>query len=186
MGEILKLYHAGFEEIPAPSVHFGRKNADFGQGFYTTAQAEFAKRWARIRKGQDTVLNTYELDLEGLNVHRFARDENWFGYIYANRSHQPDTLKEADVIIGPIANDTIYDTFGIITSGFLTPPQAMKLLMAGPAYEQIVIKTDKAAGQLHFAGSEMLDPQDVQRYRQTVAAEEAEYQKTLAELLDTI
>ena len=41
----------------------------------------------------------------------------------------PDTLQSADVIIGPIANDTIYDTFGIITSGFLTHHQAKRLLI---------------------------------------------------------
>ncbi len=38
----------------------------------------------------------------------------------------PDTLS-ADVIIGPIANDTIFETFGIISSGYLTTEQAMKL-----------------------------------------------------------
>lgn len=45
------------------------------------------------------------------------------------------------MIAGPIANDTIFDTFGIITSGFLSADQAIKLLLIGPQYEQIVIKT---------------------------------------------
>ena len=78
MSETMKLYHAGFEVIQKPDVHFGRKNADFGQGFYMSAQEEFARRWARIRKGQDTVLNSYELDLSGLRVHTFKRNEKWF------------------------------------------------------------------------------------------------------------
>jgi len=186
MSETMKLYHAGFEVIQKPDVHFGRKNADFGQGFYMSAQEEFARRWARIRKGRDTVLNSYELDLYGLRVHTFKRNEKWFEYIYANRNHLPDTLQSADVIIGPIANDTIYDTFGIITSGFLTHHQAMRLLMIGPAYEQTVIKTEKAAAQRHFISSEVLDPSEVAEYRRTVAEEEAAYQKALAEMLDRI
>ena len=185
MCEIIKLWHAGFEEIRKPDVHFGRKNADFGQGFYTTAQEEFAKRWARIRKDQDTVLNAYELNLEGLNVHRFSRNESWFEYIYANRNHFPDRRAE-DVIIGPIANDTIYDTFGIITSGFLSNEQSLKLLLLGPAYEQIVIKSEKAVSQLRFVSSKVLKPEDVAEYRKTVSAEEADYQKAIGEMLDKI
>lgn len=39
------------------------------------------------------------------------------------------------MIVGPIANDTIFDTFGIITSGFLSAEQAIKLLLIGPQYE---------------------------------------------------
>ena len=180
-----RVYHTGYQVIEKPDVHYGRKNADFGQGFYLTAQSEFAGKWAKERKGQQIVLNTYELDLTGLEVQRFTRDSAWFDYIFHNRAGSADYVS-ADVIIGPIANDTIYDTFGIITSGFLTHHQAMRLLMIGPAYEQIVLKTEKAASQLHFIASEILDPSEVEQYRRTVAEEEAVYQKALAEMLDRI
>ena len=56
----------------------------------------------------------------------------------------------ADVIIGPIANDTIFDTFGIISSGFLKTKDAMKLLMVGPEYTQVAIKSKKAADRLRW------------------------------------
>ena len=39
----MQLYHTGFQEIRTPDVHHGRKNADFGQGFYLTADAAFAR-----------------------------------------------------------------------------------------------------------------------------------------------
>ena len=42
-----------------------------------------------------------------------------------------DYLSEADVVVGPIANDTIFDTFGIITSGFLRSDEAIRLLLIG-------------------------------------------------------
>ena len=29
----IKLYHSGFYQVENPDIHFGRKNADFGQGF---------------------------------------------------------------------------------------------------------------------------------------------------------
>ncbi len=89
------LYHTGFQEIRTPDVHHGRKNADFGQGFYLTPDAAFARRWAKERCGMQTVVNTYELDTEGLAVRSFTRSREWFGYIFANRSGSPDRL-EAD------------------------------------------------------------------------------------------
>ena len=42
----MKLYHTGTLVIHEPDVHYGRKNADFGQGFYLTPDREFACRWA--------------------------------------------------------------------------------------------------------------------------------------------
>ena len=38
------LYHTGYQEIRDPDIRFGRKNADFGQGFYLTRDGEFARR----------------------------------------------------------------------------------------------------------------------------------------------
>ena len=75
--ENMKLYHTGKTEIRDPDIHYGRKNADFGQGFYLTPDMEFANRWA----GREAVLNEYELDEKGLVVHRFERSEEWFRYI---------------------------------------------------------------------------------------------------------
>ena len=43
----MRLYHTGYEEIREPDIHHGRKNADFGQGFYMTANEEFACRSPR-------------------------------------------------------------------------------------------------------------------------------------------
>ena len=51
--EQLLLYHTGYSEIREPDVHYGRKNADFGQGFYLSPDRDFSYRWARIRKGED-------------------------------------------------------------------------------------------------------------------------------------
>ena len=144
----MKLYHTSTVEIREPDIRRGRKNADFGQGFYLTPNREFTLRWA----GRESVVNEYELDESGLLIERLERNEEWFRYIFQNRRTW-DTSK-ADVVIGPIANDTIFDTFGIISSGFLKTEEAMKLLMIGPAYTQVVIKTEKAAAQLTFLRSE--------------------------------
>ena len=144
------LYHTSNREIVSPDIHHGRKNADFGWGFYLTPDRDFTYRWAR----KNAIVNVYELDETGLDTHRFTRDVSWFKYIINNRKVR-DTLA-ADVIIGPIANDTIFDTFGIMGSGYLNPDDALKLLMIGPEYTQIAIKTEKALQQLRWLRSEKI------------------------------
>ena len=121
---------------------------DFGQGFYLTPDMDFAYRWA----GTNAIVNEYELDEKSLLIHRFNRDEDWFSYIFHNRRGR-DALS-ADVIVGPIANDTIFETFGIISSGFIKPADAMKLLMIGPEFTQVAIKTEKAVCQLQWIRAE--------------------------------
>ena len=179
------LYHTGYQEIASPDVHYGRKNADFGQGFYLTANEAFAGKWARERKGETIHINIYELNLDGLQLKRFQRGRDWFDYLYANRRGQPDALAEYDVIIGPIANDTLYDTFGIITSGFLPREQALALLMLGPAYEQIVLKTEKAVSQLQWLSVRIPDSGEITAFREEVRREEEAYQAQFAKLLES-
>ena len=42
----IKLYHTGLTEIREPDIRHGRKNADFGQGFYLTPEVDFTYRRA--------------------------------------------------------------------------------------------------------------------------------------------
>ena len=157
------LYHTSDREIRNPDIHYGRKNADFGWGFYLTPDRE-----------------EYELDVEGLEVHRFARDVGWFQYIFNNRRVK-DGLS-ADVVIGPIANDTIFDTLGIMSSGYLKPEDALKLLMIGPEYTQVAVKTEKAAKQLRWIRSERIERMDAAQQK----AEQDAYQEQFAMELEAI
>ena len=174
--ERIILYHGGFQQIEKPDIHHGRRNADFGQGFYLSDDEEFARRWAKRRRGETTRINIYELDLNGLNVLELQRDQKWFDYIYANRSYQKDMYPEADVIIGPIANDTIYDTFGITTSSILKKEEALKLLLIGPEYRQTVLKTQKAADHLKWIRVEEMSEAEAREYQTILKEEQTEYQ----------
>lgn len=181
---VLKLYHTGFDVIEKPDIRIGRRNADFGQGFYLSPDREFSRRWARKRSGCRTWLNEYELDTDGLEIKKLSRDPEWFGYIFSNRFGRRDLLPQFDVITGPIANDTIYDTFGIITSGHLQKDQALRLLMLGGEYVQTVIKTEKAAAALRFTGAQEITEDEIERYRETVRREELKFQKEFAALME--
>ena len=74
MAESMMLHHASYQIIREPDVRYGRKNADFGQGFYLSAAGDFAGRWVRERRGEQVYVNRYALELSGLTAHRFERD----------------------------------------------------------------------------------------------------------------
>lgn len=175
-GQSMKLYHTSQTEIRIPDIHLGRKNADFGPGFYLTPDLDFAFRWGP----EGAVINEYELDLSGLRVHSFRRTVEWFEYIYRNR-RGTDTVS-ADLVDGPIANDTIFDTLGIISSGFLSAENALQLLLIGPEYRQIALKTEKAASQLRWIGMQKIPAKD----QELLEKERMAYQKEFSEALGDI
>ena len=172
----MRLYHTGDREIKTPDITMGRRNADFGPGFYLTPNRDFAYRWAR----ENAVVNEYELEERDLDLFRFSRSVEWVEYIFHNRRGKD--LRTHDVIVGHIANDTIFDTMGIITSGFLRMEDALKLLMIGPEYTQVAVKTEKAAGQLRWIGSEKISRPPVNAEEQ--AAYQDAFGAALSEILD--
>ena len=183
---MIKVYHAGYVEIPVPDIKRGRVNADFGQGFYLSDNYDFASLWVREKNRADIIVNSYELDESGLNILRFDRDEKWFRYVFSNRRSMPDSYADFDIIIGPIANDTIYDTMGIMTSGYLSDDEALKLLCVGPQYTQIVLKTQKAADNLHFLSASALSKETIEANKKIAAANEAEYLKLFAQTMESL
>lgn len=174
------LYHTGFAEIKTPDLRRGRPNADFGQGFYLSDDPAFAERWATEKKGVSTIVNRYDLHTDGLRIKRFERGDEWFRYIFSNRHRKPDMLEDYDLIIGPIANDTLYNTWGVLTSGLLEDAQALDLLQLGPAYQQVVVKSEKAAAALQWLGAKELDRATLQAAKALVAKEEAAFQSRFA------
>lgn len=172
----MRLYHTSDREIKHPDIYRGRKNADFGQGFYLTPDREFAYRWA----GRNVIVNCYDFDETGLYIHRFERSLDWFTYIY-NNWRLRDGL-EADAVIGPIANDTIFDTIGIISSGFLAPEEALALLMIGPAYIQVALRTEKAISRLTWLSAETITGQGEEKRRR----EQQAYQEAFAKKMESL
>ena len=142
------------------------------------------KSGAKKRKGLDTIFNEYVLDESGLKIKTFERNEEWFNYITNNRQNKDDYLKEYDIIIGPIANDTIYDTYGALTSGMIPMDIVLKILCAGPQYTQIVLKTQKAVDSLKFISSHVIPYEELLNNASSVRKEEIEYQEEMSKILE--
>jgi hypothetical protein len=169
---VIKLYHTGSLELKNPDVNYGRRNADFGGGFYLSDNPEFSKKWANDRK---SIVNEYTLDLTDLSVMRFSLGAEWFKYISDNRAGYPDAYCDTDVVIGPIANDTLYDTYGIITSGLVNSKDSLNLLLVGKRYTQLNLKTEKAASHLRWEGARQLTPEEIEASQKALREEEKEF-----------
>ena len=116
--------------------------------------------------------------MSGLDVQSFSRDTDWVNYIFQNR--RAKDILNVDIVVGPIANDTIFDSLGIISSGYLKPEEALKLLLIGPAYTQVALKSERAASCLHWIRAEKISAPEKDR------KEQEEYQKMFAEALSTM
>ncbi len=171
------LYHTSDREIKNPDIHYGRKNADFGWGFYLTPDRDFTYRWA----GNSAVVNVYEFDEKDLDIHILKRDIEWVKYIFNNRRAKDELT--ADVIMGPIANDTIFDTLGIISSGYLKPEEALSMLEIGPEYRQVAIKTEKALKKLLFIKSEKIEKSDDVKLKEEQDAFQIAFAQKLEKLM---
>ncbi|MDR2581757.1 MAG: DUF3990 domain-containing protein [Fibromonadaceae bacterium] len=108
------LYHGSLEIIEEPNPFIGRKNVDFGQGFYLTDLREQAVRWINRRKRQASqkkgFLNIYEYtENSDLKIKKFnGYCEEWLDFVILNRagSDIPKNM-DYDVVIGNVADDEV-------------------------------------------------------------------------------
>lgn len=63
MAQLITIYHGSEKNVENPIFGAGRKNNDFGLGFYCTANEELAKEWA-VSSLRDGFSNRYTLDTE--------------------------------------------------------------------------------------------------------------------------
>ena len=122
----IEIYHAATEQITKPLCGVGRKNLDFGPGFYLTDVYDQAVMWANrraIERKLPAILNVYLLDRE--NMFKEARvkifehyDKEWLNFIVACRRGEP-VWKDYDYIEGGVANDRVIDTVNLFINGLI-------------------------------------------------------------------
>ena len=89
MDKIITVYHGSTQIIETPVFGEGRKNNDYGLGFYCTENNELAKEWA-VSSLSDGFSNRYTLDTEYLNILRLNSSAytilNWVAVLVATLS----------------------------------------------------------------------------------------------------
>ncbi|WP_322904806.1 DUF3990 domain-containing protein [Paenibacillus sp. SGZ-1009] len=114
------LSHNYFSLLKGVDINAGRRNLDFGKGFYLTTDfrqaSEIAKRKAD-NLGADPIVFVYNLDRTRLRNdfkgQIFTRmNEKWSDFIYMNRSSLFDMGSQYDYVFGGVADGT--DLFALI------------------------------------------------------------------------
>ena len=144
---MIKLYHGSYLSVPNPLTGVGRKELDFGPGFYVTSIREQAERWARrvcvIRAANTPVLSVYDFDDEALpiDVRRLFLehyDRQWLDFITASRRGE-EPWRDYDIIEGGVANDQVIDTVEDYYAGRITVEQALgQLRFAKPTHQMCI------------------------------------------------
>ena len=88
MDKLITIYHGSEKNVEQPIFGEGKKNNDFGLGFYCTASEELAKEWA-VSSLRDGFSNRYTLDTEYLNVLNLNSPDytilNWIAVLVEHR-----------------------------------------------------------------------------------------------------
>lgn len=153
----MKLYHGSTAIVELPRILETQRLLDFGKGFYTTTNRNQAERWAIIKQKRlgetaKSFVTTYEfndllLTSQSLNVMSFNQaSEEWLDFVVHNRNE--DVNHGYDVVIGPVANDTLYQTFTLYEAGILTKPETIARLKVHPLFDQVSFHSHKALGHL--------------------------------------
>jgi hypothetical protein len=157
------VYHGSNMIVRTPRLIVPTRGLDFGNGFYTTANFEQARRFARnvlLRndgKGIPTV-SFFETDDERIRKAFATKEFNdpngeWLDFVRDNRLGKYTGI-QYDIIIGPVANDTIYRTFRQYEHGDISRRETLKRLKISNLYNQITFCTERAVAELKFIKSE--------------------------------
>ena len=144
----MKVYHGSDTVVQKPRILHSKRRMDFGSGFYTTQSRTQAEKWARsVRRRRDSPeAFVTEFDYEekpGMNVLIFdGPSAEWFDFIIRNR--KGTFTHDCDIILGPVADDSVYDTLFLFESGYITREEAIRKLNSAKLDGQILFHTDKS------------------------------------------
>ena len=144
----MKVYHGSDTVVQKPRILHSKRRMDFGSGFYTTQARTQAEKWARsVRRRRDSPeAFVTEFDYEekpGMNILIFdGPSAEWFDFIIRNR--KGTFTHDYDIILGPVADDSVYDTLFLFESGYITREEAIRKLNSAKLDGQILFHTDKS------------------------------------------
>ena len=153
------LFHGAKSEITGKiDVRRGRKNNDFGQGFYTGESYEQAISF--VSGFDDSSVYYIRFDDSDLKCKRYKVDQEWMmtiayyrGVLDEYRGHPIikrliEKSRECDYIIAPIADNRMFQIINSFTGGELTDEQCKHCLAATNLGMQYIFISENAVSRL--------------------------------------
>lgn len=125
----MKLYHGSnliIEKVDLTKCHPFK---DFGCGFYLTDNLSHARNMAQrrmMRAGGEKYITSFEFNLDeasrNLKIKIFDKpSEEWANFVMMNRNYAvPQPSHDYDIVIGPIADDSVVASFRLFQEGYIT------------------------------------------------------------------
>lgn len=172
MDKLITIYHGSKQIIEEPVFGEGKRNNDFGLGFYCTESDELAKEWA-VSSLRDGFSNKYTLDTEYLKILNLNSPEytilNWITLLIEHRLFAIKTpvarrakqylidnfsinVNAYDLITGYRADDSYFDYAEAFINNGITVEQLARAMKLGKLGEQIVLKSKFAFSKINFEG----------------------------------
>ena len=171
----ITLFHGSEKIIETPAFGMGRKNNDFGLGFYCTESEKLAKEWA-VSSLRDGFSNRYTLDTESLNILNLNSPEftilNWIAVLVEHRLFTIKTpiarrakrylidnfginVNAYDLIKGYRADDSYFDYAESFLNNGISVEQLARAMRLGKLGEQIILKSKFAFSCIQYEGFEI-------------------------------
>ena len=180
MEKRITIYHGSEKVIEVPTFGEGKKNNDFGLGFYCTESENLAKEWA-VSSLRDGFSNRYTLNTEFLNILNLNSPEysilNWIAVLVEHRlfslktpiarrakqyliEHFGVNVNAFDVITGYRAVDSYFDYAESFLNNAISVEQLARAMKLGKLGEQVVIKSKFAFSRLQFEGFNVAEKEE--------------------------
>ncbi len=159
------LFHGSNVRVSCIDLSKGVLKKDFGKGFYTTNSKKQAEKFAKIKAERFSAtigyVSVFEFDESTeFKIMRFEiADMNWLNFVLFNRGFIKESIfdDDYDIIIGPVANDTVGLVLNQLIIGTYGNPSSLRaketaitLLEPEKLYNQILFKTEKSIRNLKF------------------------------------
>ncbi|MBR3187433.1 MAG: DUF3990 domain-containing protein [Lachnospiraceae bacterium] len=176
-GRVLTVYHGSEKIIASPFFGGSKDNNDYGNGFYCSENADLAREWS-VDENRDGFLNSYELNLSGLQVLYLNGGSysilHWLAILLENRRFQITArlprearrylmtrfqvpYRDADIIVGYRADDSYFSFAADFLNGTISLSRLEEAMYLGKPGEQIVLKSEKSYRQIRYLDYEPVD-----------------------------
>lgn len=147
--------------IGEPSIIFSNEKKDFGKGFYLGESIKQASSF--VSNYPNSCIYMYSLDLTNLNIKYFDVEKDWMiliAYFRGRIDEYKDskylksllkTLENVDVVIAPIADNSMYSIINEFIEGSITDLQCLNSLSANRLGKQyVILNNDILKTNLHL------------------------------------
>lgn len=180
MDKKITLFHGSEKIVETPVFGEGKKNNDFGLGFYCTESESLAKEWA-VSSLRDGFSNRYTLDTEYLNILNLNSSDytilNWIAVLVEHRLFSIKTpvahrakrylidnfginTNAYDLVMGYRADDSYFDYAESFLNNGISVEQLARAMHLGKLGEQVVLKSKFAFSRIQFEGFDVAEKEE--------------------------